>query len=366
MATERPLRIGMVGLGRMGSNLTARLLADGHEVVATDLDPAAVARAGDGGAIGAASLEELVAALPPPRAVWVMVPAGPPTEAALRDLAALLEPEDLVIDGGNTHYVDDLRRADELAARGLRYLDVGVSGGVWGLERGFCLMIGGDGADVAQLEPVFRSLAPGLDAAPRTPGRGGDPSTAELGYLHCGPVGAGHFVKMVHNGIEYALMAAYAEGLNVLRHAGVGLPSRAGQAGPAPSSNPERYRYEFDVAEIAEVWRRGSVVGSWLLDLTADALAGDPSLEAYEGVVADSGEGRWAAIAAIEVGVPADVLLAALQARFTSQGKAVFAGKVLSAMRAGFGGHVEPGASEPAGTVPPGSVPPEPPEPPRS
>ena len=349
MATNRPMRIGMVGLGKMGANLSGRLLADGHEVVATDLDPAAVEKATSAGVIGVSSLDVLVASLPAPRAVWIMVPAGPPTDAVVRSLASLLEPGDLLLDGGNTHYVDDLRRAEELAGRGLRYLDVGVSGGVWGLARGFCLMIGGDEADVARLEPLFRSLAPGLDAAPRTPGLGGEPSPAELGYLHCGPAGAGHFVKMVHNGIEYALMAAYAEGMNVLRHADVGMLARAGEAGRAPLAHPERYRYDFDVAEIAEVWRRGSVVGSWLLDLAATELASDPALEAFEGVVADSGEGRWTAIAAIEEGVPADVLLAALNERFASQGKAAYASKLLSAMRKGFGGHAEVAAAgEPA------------------
>ena len=340
MATDRPMRIGMVGLGRMGANLTARLLRDGHEVVATDLDPAAVAGVVSHGAIGAASLEDLVDSLDAPRTVWVMVPAGEATTSTVHRLGELLSAGDVVIDGGNTHYVDDLVRVEELGERGIDYVDVGVSGGVWGLERGFCLMVGATPERFMGLEPVFRSLAPGSQAAPRTIGRQGPAAPEETGYLLCGPAGAGHFVKMVHNGIEYALMAAYAEGFNVLRHADAGL--REGRGASAPLANPERYGYELEVDRIAELWRRGSVVGSWLLDLSAEALAADPKLDAFEGRVDDSGEGRWAAIAAIEEGVPADVLLAALTARFASQGSAAFAGKMLSAMRKGFGGHTEP------------------------
>jgi 6-phosphogluconate dehydrogenase len=338
MVTDRAMTIGMVGLGRMGSNLTLRLLRDGHDVVAADLSADAVARVAEAGATGTTSIKELVAALERPRAVWIMVPAGRPTDAVVDELSDLLDEGDVIIDGGNTHYVDDLRRAEALAPRRIRYVDVGVSGGVWGLERGFCLMIGGDAGDVAALEPIFRSLAPGVAAAPRTRDDH-DPTAAEHGYLHCGPVGAGHFVKMVHNGIEYALMAAYAEGFNVLANADAGLRSRG--SSEAPLADPERYRFELDVAQIAEVWRRGSVVSSWLLDLTAAALADDPELRAFEGRVADSGEGRWTAIAAIEEGVPADVITAALSARFTSQGRAEFAGKLLSAMRHRFGGHAE-------------------------
>jgi 6-phosphogluconate dehydrogenase len=340
MATEDPMRIGMVGLGRMGTNLTARLLRDGHEVVATDLSADAVDEAVDAGAVGSSTVADLVGALDPPRAIWIMVPAGGPTDAVVAELAELLDEGDMMIDGGNTHYVDDLRRAEELAAHGIRYVDVGVSGGVWGLERGFCLMIGGEADDVARLEPVFRSLAPGVGAAVRTHEQR-EPTPAEHGYLHCGPVGAGHFVKMVHNGIEYALMAAYAEGFNILANADVGLHAEGTGPSSVPLTHPERYRYRFDVGEIAEVWRRGSVVASWLLDLTAAALADDADLSTFEGRVADSGEGRWTAIAAIEEGVPADVITAALSARFTSQGRAEFAGKLLSAMRHRFGGHAE-------------------------
>jgi 6-phosphogluconate dehydrogenase len=340
MTTDRPMRIGMVGLGRMGANLTGRLLRDGHEVVATDLSPDAVADATGAGATGVPTVEDLVSALQPPRAVWIMVPAGGPTDAVVAELAERLQPGDVMIDGGNTHYVDDLRRADDLAGRGIGYVDVGVSGGVWGLERGFCLMIGGPDEHVARLEPIFRSLAPGVEAATRTRD-GREPTPAEAGYLHCGPAGAGHFVKMVHNGIEYALMAAYAEGFNILANADVGLHAEGTGPSSVPLAHPERYRYRFDVAEIAEVWRRGSVVSSWLLDLTAAALADDAELSSFEGRVADSGEGRWTAIAAIEEGVPADVITAALSARFTSQGRAEFAGKLLSAMRHRFGGHAE-------------------------
>jgi 6-phosphogluconate dehydrogenase len=323
MTSDRPMLLGVVGLGRMGANITRRLMRDGHACIVTDLDPATVEALAGEGATGAPGLEALVAALQPPRTVWVMVPAGDPTESAIRDLAALLEAGDVVIDGGNTFYRDDVRRAGELEPRGIRYVDCGTSGGVFGLERGFCLTVGADADVFEHLEPIFASLAPGVGAAPRTRGRSGDPSTAELGYVHCGPVGSGHFVKMVHNGIEYGLMASYAEGLNLLRSA---------IDGPAG--------YRIDVADVAEVWRRGSVVSSWLLDLTAAALHDDGDLADAEERVSDSGEGRWTSIAAIETGVPADVLTAALFARFSSRDGDAFANRVLSAMRRGFGGHV--------------------------
>ncbi len=333
------MRIGMVGLGRMGANLTRRLLRHGHEVVAHDVDADAVARLRGEGAIGAGSLEELVEALPPPRAVWLMGPAAL-VGGIVDGLADLLEPGDVVIDGGNSSYRDDLARAAALAPRGIHYVDVGTSGGVHGLERGFCLMIGGEPEVVARLEPIFRALAPGRDAAPRTPGRErAAASTAEEGFLHCGPVGAGHFVKMVHNGIEYGLMAAYAEGLNVLRHANVGSRPLAADAETAPLGDPEAFRYDLDVAEIAELWRRGSVISSWLLDLTAAELLRDPDLEDLPARVPDSGEGRWTVQAAIEEGVPVHVLSAALFDRFASRGGADFANRVLAAMRRAFGGH---------------------------
>ena len=341
MTTDRPTHLGMVGLGRMGSNLVRRLMRDGHPCVAFDVQPAAVETLRGEGATGVASLDELVAALPTPRNVWLMLPAGAITEQAVGDLAGLLEPGDAIIDGGNTHYVDDLRRGEELAARGIQYADVGVSGGVFGLDRGFCLMVGAEDEVFARLEPIFVSLAPGVDAAARTRGRDGDPSAAEMGYLHCGPVGAGHFVKMVHNGIEYGLMAALAEGLNVLHHADAGALAREADAETAPLEHPERYRFDIDVAEVSEVWRRGSVVSSWLLDLAAAALHDSPSLEGFTGRVSDSGEGRWTSVAAIEEGVPAPVLSAALFARFASRGEADFANRVLSAMRKEFGGHAE-------------------------
>jgi 6-phosphogluconate dehydrogenase len=321
MATDRPMQLGVVGLGRMGSNISRRLMRDGHRCVVTDLDAKAVERLASEGATGAGSVASLAEALDPPRSVWVMVPAGEATEAAVRDVAAHLDPGDVVIDGGNTHYRDDVRRAAELAERGIRYVDVGTSGGIHGLERGFCLMVGGDDDLFEHLQPIFASLAPGVGAVPRTRGRDGEVSPAELGYVHCGPVGAGHFVKMVHNGIEYGLMAAYGEGFNVLQHA----KDAAG--------------YPIDVAGVAEVWRRGSVVSSWLLDLAAAALHEDPELEGSSVQVADSGEGRWTAIAAIEAGVPAEVLASALFARFASRDEASFANRVLSAMRREFGGH---------------------------
>jgi 6-phosphogluconate dehydrogenase len=341
MTTDRPTHLGMVGLGRMGSNLVRRLMRDGHPCGAFDVNADAVETLTQEGAAGAASLEELIAVLPAPRNVWLMLPAGTVTEGSVTSLAGLLSSGDAIIDGGNTHYVDDLRRAEALAGRGIHYVDVGVSGGVFGLERGFCQMIGADDAVFQRLEPIFASLAPGLGAAPRTRGREGAPSPTELGYLHCGPVGAGHFVKMVHNGIEYGIMASYAEGLNILEHADAGLGSRGADAETTPLEHPERYRYRIDVAEVTELWRRGSVVSSWLLDLTASALHDSPDLQGFEGRVSDSGEGRWAAIAAIEEGVPADVLSAALFARFGSRSGDEFANRILSAMRKEFGGHAE-------------------------
>ena len=341
MTTEPPLQLGMVGLGRMGGNLLRRAMRHGHAGVAHDVSAEAVERLAADGAVPALTATQLVAALDPPRAIWFMVPAGEATERAIGAIAQHLEPGDVVIDGGNTHYPDDIRRAGALAEQGIEYLDVGTSGGVWGLERGFCLMIGGSRAAFERLEPIFRSLAPGVAAADRTPGRTGEPADEEEGYLYCGPVGAGHLVKMVHNGIEYALMAAYAEGLDVLRHADVGLADERAGVETAPLEHPERYRYELDLPAIAEVWRRGSVVGSWLLDLTAAALHESPSLEGFAGRVADSGEGRWTSIAAIEEGVPAPVLTAALYARFASRDADAFGNRVLSAMRSRFGGHQE-------------------------
>jgi 6-phosphogluconate dehydrogenase len=341
MTTETPLQLGMIGLGRMGAGIVRRLLGDGHRCVGYDVNEDAVAALEAEGAVGARTLEELATKLEPPRAVWVMVPAGEITAATIRAAAAVLEAGDVVIDGGNTYYRDDIQHAAELAERGIHHVDVGTSGGVWGFTRGFCLMIGGETEVVRRLEPLFRSLAPGVDAAPRTPGRTGEPRMSEYGYYHCGPNGAGHFVKMVHNGIEYGLMAAYAEGLNILRNADAGERTREADAETAPLANPEYYRYEIDTTEVAEVWRRGSVIGSWLLDLTAQALVESPDLEEYAGRVSDSGEGRWTSIAAIDEGVPAPVLTLALYSRFASRGQDDFANKVLSALRKQFGGHAE-------------------------
>jgi 6-phosphogluconate dehydrogenase len=334
------MKLGMIGLGRMGANIVRRLLRTGHECVVYDVDSAAVAGLASEGAQPASSLEDLVAQLDSSRVVWVMVPAAL-TECVVHDVSALLSVGDVVIDGGNGHYRDDSRRARELGARGISYVDVGTSGGVWGLERGYCLMIGGERVAVQHLDPIFRSLAPGLEAAPRTPGRSGFASTAEAGYLHCGPAGAGHFVKMIHNGIEYGLMAAYAEGFNILANADVGARAHVADAESAPLADEHLYRYDFDLAEIAELWRRGSVVSSWLLDLTASALDASPTLEGFGGGVSDSGEGRWTVHAAIDEGVPAPVLSAALYARFSSRGEGDFADRVLSAMRREFGGHGE-------------------------
>ena len=341
MATQTPLELGIVGLGRMGGNIARRLLRDGHRVVGTNRTPEPVEQLAVDGGVGVHSLDELVSMLSPPRAVWLMLPAGAVTEGVLWDAAALLEPGDAIVDGGNTHYPDDIRRAEELAERGIAYLDCGTSGGIFGLERGFCLMIGGDETAFRRLEPIFASLAPGPEAAPRTAGRSGAFAPEEHGYLHCGAPGAGHFVKMVHNGIEYGLMAAYAEGINLLHRADAGNESRAQDAETAPLAHPERYRYDLDVAAIAELWRRGSVVASWLLDLTAHALRKAPALEGFAGRVSDSGEGRWTSIASVETGTPTPVLTAALFERFESRGDADFANRLLSAMRAEFGGHAE-------------------------
>lgn len=334
------MELGMVGLGRMGGNLVRRLLRDGHRAVVYDVEASAVDALSAEGADGAESLAELVGALERPRSIWVMVPAGL-TGKVIDELAEHLDEGDIVIDGGNSFYQDDLVRSAALAERGIRLLDVGTSGGVFGLERGFCLMIGGDAEAVQHLDPIFQSLAPGVEAAGRTPGRTGEPGPAEQGYLHCGPSGAGHFVKMVHNGIEYGMMAAYAEGLNILAHAGVGRADREVDAETTPLRAPEHYQYDLDVGAVSEVWRRGSVVASWLLDLTAAALAEDPQLGELGGNVSDSGEGRWAVLTAVEEGVPAPVLSAALYGRFASRGRDDFANRVLSAMRKQFGGHHE-------------------------
>jgi len=333
--------MGVVGLGRMGANIVRRLIAGGHHVVGYDINQDVVRALVEEGADGAQTLAELAQKLAPPRTVWVMVPAGEITEQTVEAVAAVLESGDAVIDGGNSYYRDDIRRAAGLAPRGIDYLDVGTSGGVFGAQRGYCLMIGGPDQAVARLAPIFQTLAPGVESAPRTPGREGEPTPAEHGYLHCGAVGAGHFVKMVHNGIEYATMAAYAEGLNILRNANVGLTRREADAETAPLDHPQFYEYEIDVPEVAELWRRGSVIGSWLLDLTADALHQSPDLKEFGGRVSDSGEGRWTSIAAIEEGVPAPVLTTALYERFSSRNLDDYANKVLSAMRKQFGGHDE-------------------------
>jgi 6-phosphogluconate dehydrogenase len=336
------MQVGLVGLGRMGANMARRWRRSGHEVIGYARHKETVDGLVADGAInrGATSLGDLVAQLDTPRVVWLMVPAAS-VDATLADLVPHLADGDVVIDGGNSYYHDDLRRSKELAPKGIAYLDCGTSGGVWGLERGYCLMIGGDTDAVERLDPLFRALAPGVDSAARTPGREGTPSRAEEGYLHCGPSGAGHFVKMVHNGIEYGVMAAYAEGLNILRHAGAGLEQREINAETSPLRDPEMYQYELDLAAVSEVWRRGSVIASWLLDLTAQAFLTSPDLADFAGRVSDSGEGRWTSIAAIDVSAPAPVLTTALYARFSSRGEADFADKVLSAMRLGFGGHLE-------------------------
>jgi len=341
MTTETPTQLGMVGLGRMGAGIVRRLLRDGHECVGYNRTPEAVAALATEGMVGASSLEDFASKLSVPRAAWVMVPAGGVTEQVISGLAEVLEPGDVIIDGGNSHYHDDIRHAAMLREKGIHHVDVGTSGGVWGFERGFCLMIGGEDEVVLRLDPIFASLAPGVAAAPRTAGRSGTPSASEHGYYHCGANGAGHFVKMVHNGIEYGLMAAYAEGLNVIANADMGKRQREADAETAPLENPEHYQYEIDTTEVAEVWRRGSVVGSWLLDLTAQALNASPKLEEFAGRVSDSGEGRWTSIAAIEEGIPTPVLTTALYSRFASRNLDDFANRLLSAMRKEFGGHDE-------------------------
>ena len=334
------MQLGMIGLGRMGANIVRRLLRDGHSCVVYDVSTDAVRQLEGEGAVGAGSLEEFAGKLSRPRAAWVMVPAGV-TGKTVDELAAILDPDDVIIDGGNSYYRDDIDRAAALRSRGIHYVDCGTSGGVWGLDRGYCLMIGGETEVVGRLDPIFKSIAPGVSAAPRTEGKNGTPSPAEQGYLHCGPNGAGHFVKMVHNGIEYGLMAAYAEGLNIIKHANEGLHEQEIDAETAPLIDPQYYRYEIDVSEVAEVWRRGSVVASWLLDLAAHALSTDGDLSGFAGRVSDSGEGRWTAMAAIEEGVPAPVISSALNSRFSSRGADEYADKVLSAMRKEFGGHAE-------------------------
>jgi 6-phosphogluconate dehydrogenase len=340
---EFDMQIGMIGLGRMGANMVRRLLNGGHECIVFDRSPKAVQELTEQKATGSSSLGELVKKLTKPRAVWLMVPAAV-VDNSIADLLPHLEAEDILIDGGNSYYIDDIRRAKELASKGIHYVDVGTSGGVWGLERGYCMMIGGEGKIVKHLDPIFATLAPGIGEIPRTLGREKIGGTAEQGYLHCGPNGGGHFVKMVHNGIEYGLMAAYAEGLGILRNANVGKQQHEVDAETTPLRDPEHYQYDFDLRDIAEVWRRGSVIASWLLDLTAAALIQDPGLEKFEGRVSDSGEGRWTIKAAIDEAVPVPVLSSALYQRFSSRGESDYQDKLLSAMRYGFGGHLEKSA----------------------
>jgi 6-phosphogluconate dehydrogenase len=334
------MQLGMIGLGRMGANMVRRLLKGGHQCVVFDRSPKVVDELAREKAVGASTLADFVKRLEQPRVVWLMVPAAV-VDQSIADLLPLLEKGDTLIDGGNSYYIDDIRRAKELAAKGIHYVDVGTSGGVWGLERGYCMMIGGEADVVGRLDPIFATLAPGAGDIGRTPGRGKAQGTSEQGYLHCGPNGAGHFVKMVHNGIEYGIMAAYAEGLGILRSANVGKREHSVDAETTPLRDPEHYQYDLNLPDIAEVWRRGSVIASWLLDLTASALIKDPKLEGFEGRVSDSGEGRWTIKAAIDEAVPAHVLTAALYERFSSRGEADFADKLLSAMRYEFGGHVE-------------------------
>ncbi len=340
MATDHPMQLGMVGLGRMGANLVSRLVRDGHTCVVYDVNESAITRLAGDNVVGASSLEDLVTKLDEPRAVWLMLPAAI-THDTLSELTQYLSADDVVIDGGNSFYRDDIARAKELETSSVHYVDCGTSGGVWGLDRGYSLMIGGEDDVVARLDPIFKTIAPGDDGTEPTPGRTKTNGTAQLGYLHCGPVGAGHFVKMVHNGIEYGMMAAVAEGLSILAHANVGNVAVEADAETTPLRNPEFYQFDFDLAEIAEVWRHGSVVSSWLVDLTADALARSPQLDEYSGRVSDSGEGRWTIDAAIDESVPAPVISAALWQRFESRNQGEFTAKVLSAMRAEFGGHVE-------------------------
>jgi 6-phosphogluconate dehydrogenase len=340
MATDRPMQLGMVGLGRMGANLVQRLVRDGHHCVVYDVNNTAIEKLVGERVVGADSLEDLVSKLDAPRAVWLMLPAAI-TEDTLNELVQYLDADDVVIDGGNSYYRDDMARATQLAERSLHYVDCGTSGGVWGLERGYSLMIGGEDDVVTRLDPIFRTIAPGDDGTAKTPGRTRTDGTAPMGYLHCGPNGAGHFVKMVHNGIEYGMMAAIAEGLSILKHANVGKTTIAADAETTPLRDPQYYEFDFDLPEVAEVWRHGSVVGSWLVDLTADALARSPELADFSGRVSDSGEGRWTIEAAIDESVPTPVISAALWQRFESRGLGEFTAKVLSAMRAEFGGHVE-------------------------
>ena len=334
------MQVGMIGLGRMGSSMVKRLMKAGHQCVVYDVEAAHVEALVKEGAIGAKSLDELVDKLSKPRAVWMMVPAAV-VEKTVDSLAKLLQEDDVLVDGGNSHYHDDLHRSAKLKPNGIHYLDAGTSGGVWGKDRGYCLMIGGEEVAVKRLDPIFKALAPAVDAAPRTPGRSGEPSSSEHGYLHCGPSGAGHFVKMVHNGIEYGVMASYGEGLNILRHANAGKVKRTDDAETTPLRHPELYQYDLDLKEIAEVWRRGSVIASWLLDLTAEALLKSPDLKDFSGRVSDSGEGRWTVSAAIDESIPVPVISTALYERFSSRSDADFADKVLSAMRFQFGGHHE-------------------------
>jgi 6-phosphogluconate dehydrogenase len=340
MKEKTPVQLGMIGLGRMGANMVRRLIKGGHQCVVFDRSPEAVKDLAKDNATGAASLADFTRKVNQPRAVWLMVPAAA-VDKTIGDLLPLLEPGDILIDGGNSYYVDDIRRARELASKGIHYVDVGTSGGVWGLERGYCMMIGGETDVVRRLNPIFATLAPGIGDLPRTPGREKLGGTAEQGYLHCGPNGAGHFVKMVHNGIEYGLMAAYAEGLGVLKAANIGRQQREADAETTPLRDPGRYQYDLNLADVTEVWRRGSVIASWLLDLTATALAADPKLSQFAGRVSDSGEGRWTIKAAIDEGVPVPVLTTALYERFASRGEADYQDKLLSAMRFGFGGHLE-------------------------
>lgn len=334
------MQVGMIGLGRMGANMVRRLMRDGHDCVVFDVNADAIQELAGEGATAASSMQDFVAKLEKPRAAWMMVPAAV-VEQTLEELSSHMEAGDIIVDGGNSYYRDDIERAKHLQPRGIHYVDVGTSGGVWGLDRGFCQMIGGPDEAVKHLDSAFASLAPAIDSAPPTPGRSRTDSTAAHGYLHCGPSGAGHFVKMVHNGIEYGVMAAYAEGMNILRNANIGNQTHEIDAETTPLRDPDYYKFDIDIPEVAEVWRRGSVIGSWLLDLTAQALAADPQLSGFEGRVSDSGEGRWTSIAAIDEGVPAHVLTAALYERFSSRGQADFADKIMSAMRYGFGGHLE-------------------------
>ena len=334
------MQLGMVGLGRMGANMVRRLIKAGHECVVFDMSPKSVEALVKEKAVGSSSLQDFVSKLTKPRAVWLMIPAAVVDET-ISGIVPYLEAEDILIDGGNSYYIDDIRRGNQLASKGIHYVDVGTSGGVWGLERGYCMMIGGPESAVQHLDPIFKTIAPGIGDIPRTPGREKMGGTAEQGYLHCGPSGGGHFVKMVHNGIEYGIMAAYAEGLNILRSANVGKQTHAIDAETTPLRDPEHYQYDFNLTDVTEVWRRGSVIASWLLDLTASALAGDPELAKFAGRVSDSGEGRWTIKASIDEAVPSPVLTTALYERFSSRGEADFADKLLSAMRYEFGGHLE-------------------------